>query len=55
MYIHIISLFPEIFDSFFSTSLLKKAKEKEILNVNFCNPRQFCNDKHQQIDDEIYG
>lgn len=55
MYIHIISLFPEIFDSFFSTSLLKKAKEKEILNVDFCNPRQFCNDKHQQIDDEIYG
>ena len=54
MNIHIISLFPELFDSFFSTSLLKKAQEKWILSVNFCNPRQFCNDKHQQIDDEIY-
>lgn len=54
MQIHIISLFPELFDSFFSTSLLKKAQEKWILNINFCNPRQFCDDKHQQIDDEIY-
>lgn len=54
MNIHIISLFPEIFDSFFATSLLKKAQEKWIININFCNPRQFCADKHQQIDDEIY-
>ena len=54
MYIHIISLFPEIFDSFFSASLLEKAQGKWILSVDFCNPRQFCTDKHQQIDDEIY-
>ena len=54
MEIHIISLFPEIFESFFSTSLLKKAQEKWILKVDFCNPRKFCKDKHQQIDDEIY-
>ena len=54
MHIHIISLFPEIFDSYFSTSLLKKAQEKQIININFLNPRQFCTDKHQQIDDEIY-
>ena len=55
MHIHIISLFPELFDSFFSTSLLQKAQEKWILKIDFCNPRQFCTDKHQQIDDEIYG
>ena len=54
MNIHIISLFPEIFDSFFSTSLLKKAQEKWIISIDFCNPRSFCTDKHQQIDDEIY-
>jgi len=54
MKIHIISLFPEIFDSFFSTSLLKKSQWKWILKIDFCNPRQFCNDKHQQIDDEMY-
>lgn len=54
MHIHIVSLFPELFDSFFSTSLLKRAQEKSILKIDFCNPRQFCTDKHQQIDDEIY-
>lgn len=54
MNIHIITLFPELFDSFFSTSLLQKAQEKWILNINFYNPRNFCKDKHQQIDDEIY-
>ena len=54
MYIHIITIFPELFDSFFSTSLLAKAQEKWILKVDFCNPRKFCKDKHQQIDDEIY-
>ena len=54
MQIHIVSLFPEIFDSFFSTSLLKKSQWKWILKIDFCNPRQFCNDKHQQIDDEMY-
>ncbi len=54
MYIHIITIFPELFDSFFSTSLLAKSQEKWILNIDFCNPRQFCKDKHQQIDDEIY-
>ncbi len=54
MNIHIVSLFPELFESFLSTSLLKKAQDKWILKINFCNPRQFCTDKHQQIDDEIY-
>ena len=54
MHIHIITLFPESFNSFFSTSLLQKAKEKQILKIDFYNPRQFCKDKHQQIDDEIY-
>lgn len=43
-----------MFDSFISTSLLKKAQEKWILDIDFCNPRQFCKDKHLQIDDEIY-
>ena len=54
VYVHIVSIFPEIFDSFFSSSLLKKAIDKSILKVDFCNPRSFCKDKHQQIDDEIY-
>jgi tRNA (guanine37-N1)-methyltransferase len=55
MHIHIISIFPEIFDNFISTSLIKKAQEKKILKFSCLNPREFCLDKHQQVDDTIYG
>ena len=54
MYLHIVSLFPEIFESFLKTSLIDKAQEKWILNFSLYNPREFCEDKHQQIDDQIY-
>lgn len=55
MNIYIVSIFPEIFDSFINTSLIKKSQEKKILKFNFVNPRSFCKDRHQQVDDSIYG
>lgn len=55
MYFHFISLFPEIYQSFLETSLLKKAQENQILQFECINPRNFCLDQHQQIDDKMYG
>lgn len=55
MNIYIVSIFPEIFDSFLTTSLIKKAQEKKILKFKIVNPRDFCDDKHRQIDDTVYG
>ena len=55
MHIHIVSIFPELFESFLSTSLIQKAQEKGILSFSLHNPREYCTDKHQQIDDQIYG
>lgn len=55
MKIHIVTLFPELFDSFLATSLLAKAKKNWILDFEFSNPRDFCFDKHQQVDDQVYG
>ena len=55
MYFHIVSLFPEVYESFLQTSLIKKAIEKGVLSFSSINPRSFCLDKHQQVDDEIYG
>jgi tRNA (guanine37-N1)-methyltransferase len=55
MQFFIISLFPEIFTSFLSTSLLQKAQEKKLITFHFINPRDYCKDKHQQIDDQVYG
>ncbi len=54
MNIFFISIFPEIFESFLATSLIKKAIERKILKFEIINPRQFCHDKNQKIDDEIY-
>jgi tRNA (guanine-1)-methyltransferase len=55
MHIHLVSLFPEIFESFLATSLIQKAQTKGILKFSLHNPREYCQDKHQQIDDQIYG
>ena len=52
---HIISIFPEIFDSFLSTSLIARAIEDKKIFVDLVNPRDYCKDKHRQIDDEPYG
>lgn len=55
MKITYISIFPEIFKSFVTTSLVAKAQEKKLLSFEVINPRTFCKDKHKQVDDEIYG
>jgi tRNA (guanine37-N1)-methyltransferase len=55
MHFHLISLFPDIFTSFLSTSLLQKAQEKKLISFHVINPRTYCTDKHAQIDDQIYG
>lgn len=55
MQITIITLFSELFDSFLSTSLLAKAREKGVLQFNFVNPRDFCGDDFQHVDDTVYG
>lgn len=55
MHISYISIFPEIFESFLSTSLVKKAIEKKVLSFDTVSPRIFCPDRHQQVDDTLYG
>jgi len=55
MHIHIVSLFPGIFTSFLQTSLVAKAQERDLLQFSLVNPRDFCADKHQQVDDTVYG
>ncbi len=55
MHFNIITIFPEFFDSPFSTGLLKKAIDKNILSFSFVNPRDFTHDKHHSVDDRPYG
>lgn len=51
----VLSLFPEILDGFFQSSLMKKAVERGLIDVQFVNIRDFATDKHKTCDDIPYG
>ena len=55
MKIDIISVVPQLMESFFAHSILKRAKEKGLLEVNVFNLRDFTNYKHGQVDDYQFG
>lgn len=51
----IITLFPEIFNSFKAESLLKKAGEKDLLSIETVNIKDFGIGKHKKVDSPPYG
>jgi len=53
--IDILTLFPEMFQSPFSASIIKRAIENELVSVNIQNIRDYSNDKHRTVDDYAYG
>jgi tRNA (guanine37-N1)-methyltransferase len=55
MKIDILTLFPEMFDSFKTFSILGRAVEKNILEIEAFNIRDFAANKHKQADDYPYG
>ena len=55
MRIDVVTLFPELFDAPLRASLLGKAIEKGLLNVQCTNPRDFATDKHRTVDDAPFG
>lgn len=55
MKINILTLFPEFFDSFKSHSIIKRAVEREQVEVNIVNIRDFAEGKHKQCDDIPFG
>lgn len=50
----VLTLFPEMFAPI-ETSIIGKAKEKGILEINLINIRNFSKDKHKKVDDTPYG
>lgn len=55
MRIDILSLFPEMFSGVFGCSITKRAIDKQILDIEITNPRDFAFNKHNQVDDTAYG
>lgn len=50
-----MTLFPEIFHSYMNESIMKRAVEKEIIEVHVYNIRDFSNNKHKKVDDYPFG
>ncbi len=50
----VLTLFPEMFEPI-KQSILGKAIEKELININLVNIRDFSKDKHKKVDDTPYG
>ena len=55
MIFDVLTLFPEIIQSYCDVSIMKRARESGIFNVNTVNPRDYTLDKHKKVDDTPYG
>lgn len=55
MKIDILSLFPEMFDGFLKTSIIKRALEAGVADVQVHDFREFADNKHKKVDDYPYG
>ena len=55
MRIDVFSLFPDLFSGFLSESILKRALDQQILNIEVHNPRLWTHDKHGRVDDRPFG
>lgn len=55
MRIDVLTLFPEMCEGVFSTSILGKAREKGIVSLNAVNFRDYSGNKHNSVDDTPYG
>ncbi len=51
----IITIFPEIINSYINESILKRAQAKKIIKIKVHNPRFYTKDKHKSVDDRPYG
>jgi tRNA (guanine37-N1)-methyltransferase len=55
MIFEVVTLFPDMFSSVISASLLGKARDKGALQIYLTDPRTFTTDKHHSVDDTPYG
>ena len=55
MKIDILTLFPEMFDNVFNESIIKRAKDKNLVNISIHNYRDNSPLNNKQVDDTIYG
>jgi len=52
---NILTIYPNIFDSYFGLAIIKKAIDKKIIKTNVFNLRDFSKDNYKSVDDKPYG
>lgn len=55
MIIDILTLFPDMFKGPFNESIVKRAQENMLVEINICDLRDWTTDKHNTLDDKPYG
>lgn len=55
MIFHIITIFPNIFESYFNEGMIKRAKEKGLIKIEIHNLRDFAKNKRKTVDDRPFG
>lgn len=51
----IITIFPKIFNSYFSESLVNRAQKNKLIKIKTHNLRKYTSDKHKTVDDKPFG
>ncbi|WP_322960821.1 tRNA (guanosine(37)-N1)-methyltransferase TrmD [Mycoplasmopsis cynos] len=55
MKVNFLTIFPNYFQPFKNESIINKALNKKIIDINVIDFREFSKNKHKKVDDEIYG
>lgn len=50
-----VTLFSNIIEGYFQDSILKRAIDKELIKIDYLNPREFSDNKHLKVDDTAVG
>ena len=55
MKIDVLTLFPDMFNSIFDESIIKRALDNKLIEINIHNIRDYSKDSHKKVDDTPYG
>lgn len=55
MRLDIVTIFPAMYTGPFTESIMKRAREKQLIEINLVDPRDFTTDRHRTVDDRPYG
>lgn len=52
---HVVTIFPDMFDSYFAESIISRAIDNKLIEVNTYALREYTTDKHRRVDGRPYG